>query len=138
MRATNNLQNIVSVFLAFLRLGLTAFGGPIAHIGYFRTEFINKRQWLSEQQFSQLLAVTQFLPGPASSQMGFAIGLFRAGWLGAIAAFVAFTLPSALLLFAFASIAHQLDNPIGMAIVDGLNWWRLPWWRMPLSVWRRN
>ena len=84
MRATNNLQNIVSVFLAFLRLGLTAFGGPIAHIGYFRTEFINKRQWLSEQQFSQLLAVTQFLPGPASSQMGFAIGLFRAGWLGAI------------------------------------------------------
>lgn len=120
MRATNNLQNIVSVFLAFLRLGLTAFGGPIAHIGYFRTEFINKRQWLSEQQFSQLLAVTQFLPGPASSQMGFAIGLFRAGWLGAIAAFVAFTLPSALLLFAFASIAHQLDNPIGMAIIDGL------------------
>lgn len=107
-------------FLAFLKLGLTAFGGPIAHIGYFRTEFISKRQWLSEQQFSQLLAVTQFLPGPASSQMGFSIGLFRGGWLGAIAAFIAFTLPSALLLFAFAAIAHQLDNAIGMAIIDGL------------------
>ncbi len=120
MKAPNNLHNIVDVFLAFLKLGLTAFGGPIAHIGYFRTEFIIKRQWLSEQQFSQLLAVTQFLPGPASSQMGFSIGLFRGGWLGAIAAFIAFTLPSALLLFAFAAIAHQLDNAIGMAIIDGL------------------
>ena len=76
MKAPNNLHNIVDVFLAFLKLGLTAFGGPIAHIGYFRTEFIIKRQWLSEQQFSQLLAVTQFLPGPASSQMGFSIGFF--------------------------------------------------------------
>ena len=120
MKAPNNLHHVIDVFLAFLKLGLTAFGGPIAHIGYFRTEFINKRQWLSEQQFSQLLAVTQFLPGPASSQMGFSIGLFRAGWLGAIAAFIAFTLPSALLLFAFAAIAHQLDNAIGMAIIDGL------------------
>jgi chromate transporter len=120
VKATNNLQNVVDVFLAFLKLGLTAFGGPIAHIGYYRTEFISKRQWLSEQQFSQLLAVTQFLPGPASSQMGFSIGLFRAGWMGAIAAFIAFTLPSAILLFAFSSIAHQLDNPIGMAIIDGL------------------
>ena len=120
MKAPNNLHHVIDVFLAFLKLGLTAFGGPIAHIGYFRTEFINKRQWLSEQQFSQLLAVTQFLPGPASSQMGFSIGLFRAGWLGAIAAFIAFTLPSALLLFAFATIAHQLDNAIGMAIIDGL------------------
>lgn len=120
MKAKNNLQNVVDVFLAFLKLGLTAFGGPIAHIGYFRTEFISKRQWLSEQQFSQLLAITQFLPGPASSQMGFSIGLFRAGWLGAIAAFIAFTLPSALLLFTFAAIAHHLDNSIGIAIINGL------------------
>jgi len=120
VQASNNLKNVLSVFLAFLKLGVTAFGGPIAHIGYYRTEFITKRQWLSEQQFSQLLAVTQFLPGPASSQMGFSIGLFRAGWLGAIAAFIAFTLPSALLLFAFAAIAHHFDNTIGTAIIDGL------------------
>lgn len=120
MKANNNLKNVISVFFAFLKLGVTAFGGPIAHIGYYRTEFISKRQWLSEEQFSQLLAVTQFLPGPASSQMGFSIGLFRAGWLGAIAAFIAFTLPSAILLFAFASIAHHLNNVIGMAIIDGL------------------
>lgn len=118
--ANAQLLKASSVFLAFLKLGLTAFGGPIAHIGYFRSEFIDKRQWLSEQQFSQLLAVTQFLPGPGSSQMGFAIGLFYAGWLGAIAAFVAFTLPSALLLFAFSTIAHQLNSVVGIAIIDGL------------------
>lgn len=114
------LPRIISVFAAFLKLGLTAFGGPIAHIGYFRSEFIDKRQWLSEQQFSQLFAVTQFLPGPGSSQMGFAIGLFYAGWPGAIAAFIAFTLPSALLLFAFSTIAQQLDSVVGIAIIDGL------------------
>lgn len=120
MRPKNQLSEIVSVFLAFLKLGLTAFGGPTAHIGYYRSEFINKRRWLSEEQFSQLIALTQFLPGPASSQMGFAIGLFRAGWIGAIVAFIAFSLPSALLLFAFAAIAPQLDNLIGIAVIDGL------------------
>lgn len=118
--ADTQLPRVISVFAAFLKLGLTAFGGPIAHIGYFRNEFIEKRQWLSEQQFSQLFAVTQLLPGPGSSQMGFAIGLFYAGWLGAIAAFVAFTLPSALLLFAFSTIAHQLNSVVGIAIIDGL------------------
>jgi len=117
---TSQLQKIFEIFSTFLKLGLTAFGGPIAHIGFFRTEFVTHRQWLNEAQFSQLLAITQFLPGPASSQMGFAIGLFRGGLTGAIAAFIAFTLPSALLLFAFASIAYLLDNSLGQAIINGL------------------
>lgn len=108
------------VFKAFLRLGLTSFGGPIAHIGYYREEFVVRRGWLSEQRFSQLLAVCQFLPGPASSQMGFAIGLFKAGWRGALSAFTAFSLPSALLLFGFAGISHYLDTGAGAAAVHGL------------------
>lgn len=120
MSETSQLQKIFEIFSTFLKLGLTAFGGPIAHIGFFRTEFVTHRQWLNEAQFSQLLAITQFLPGPASSQMGFAIGLFRGGLTGAIAAFIAFTLPSALLLFAFASIAYLLDNSLGQAIINGL------------------
>lgn len=110
----------LAVFKAFLKLGLTAFGGPIAHIGFFRDEFVTRRKWLDENTFAQLLAVCQFLPGPASSQMGFAIGLFRSGWLGAFAAFIAFTLPSALLLFAFAGVAYLLDGEIGQAIINGL------------------
>ncbi|HWT16888.1 MAG TPA: chromate efflux transporter [Patescibacteria group bacterium] len=108
------------VFRAFLWLGLTAFGGPIAHIGYFRDAFVRRRDWLDEAQFAQLLAVCQLLPGPASSQMGFAIGLLRAGWTGAVAAFVAFTLPSAALMFAFAMVAPQLDAGLGAAAVHGL------------------
>jgi chromate transporter len=100
------------VFGVFLRLGLTSFGGPVAHLGYFRTEFVVRRGWLDEARFAQLLALCQFLPGPASSQMGFAIGLLRAGWRGALAAFVAFTTPAALLMFAFAS----LDPPDGSAL----------------------
>lgn len=111
---------MIDVWKAFGKLGLTAFGGPVAHIGFFRQEFVVRRQWLTEQQFSQLLAICQFLPGPASSQMGFAIGLLRAGWLGAVAAFVAFTLPSALALFAFASLANYLDNASGQAMIQGL------------------
>ena len=87
----------VEVFITFLRLGLTSFGGPIAHLGYFRWELIEKREWFSEAQHAQLLAICQFLPGPASSQLGFTLGLIRAGWAGALAAFVAFTLPSAVL-----------------------------------------
>ena len=94
--------SVKEVFLAFLKLGLTSFGGPIAHIAYYRHTFIEQRQWVTEAQFAQLLALCQFLPGPASSQMGFSLGLLRAGWLGGIAAFTAFTLPSAVLLFGFA------------------------------------
>ncbi|MFO1301767.1 MAG: chromate efflux transporter [Burkholderiaceae bacterium] len=90
------------VFGAFLRLGLTSFGGPVAHLGYFRREFVERRRWLGERDYADLVALCQFLPGPASSQVGFALGLRRAGWPGAIAAWLGFTLPSALLLVLFA------------------------------------
>ena len=108
------------VFRVFLRLGLTSFGGPIAHLAYFREEFVRRRAWLDDAHFAQLLSVCQFLPGPASSQMGFAIGLFRGGWLGAMAAFAAFTLPSALLMFGFAAMAPHLGQGLGAAAVHGL------------------
>ena len=108
------------MFRAFARLGLTSFGGPIAHLGYFREEFVVRRQWLDDSRYAQLLAICQFLPGPASSQMGFAIGLLRAGWRGALAAFVGFTLPSALLMFGFASVSTRLDRGLGAAVVHGL------------------
>ena len=93
------------VFLAFAMLGLTAFGGPIAHLGYFRDELVLRRQWLDEAGYADLVALCQFLPGPASSQVGFGLGLLRAGPLGALAAWTAFTLPSAMLLVAFAMAA---------------------------------
>jgi chromate transporter len=91
------------VFFAFLKLGLTSFGGPIAHLGYFRAEFVERRRWLDEKSYADLVSLCQFLPGPASSQVGMALGLGRAGWLGALAAWCGFTLPSAtaLILFAF-------------------------------------
>src|SRR5690554_5774590 len=93
---------IREVFSAFLLLGLTSFGGPIAHLGYFRTEFVERRRWLSEQAYADLVALCQFLPGPASSQVGFTLGLMRAGPWGAAAAWAAFTLPSAIALALFA------------------------------------
>lgn len=105
---------------AFLRLGLTSFGGPIAHLGYFRHEFVERRRWLDEAHFAQLVALCQFLPGPASSQLGFSIGLLRAGWLGAMAAFVGFTLPSALLLFAFGAWSQHLTGALGQSVIHGL------------------
>ena len=111
---------MIEVFGAFLKLGLTSFGGPIAHLGYYRREFVERRKWLDDGQFAQLLALCQFLPGPASSQLGFSIGLLRAGWPGALAAFLAFTLPSALLLFAFAAALPSLSGTAGDAAIHGL------------------
>jgi len=108
------------VFRVFLRLGLTSFGGPIAHLGYFREEFVVRRGWLDDARYAQLLAVCQSLPGPASSQMGFAIGLLRAGWRGALAAFLGFTLPSVLLMLAFAGFAPWLQHGMGLALLHGL------------------
>lgn len=90
------------VFLAFLKLGLTSFGGPVAHLGYFRCEFVQRRRWLDDRSYSDLVALCQFLPGPASSQVGIALGWGRAGWRGSLAAWVGFTLPSALALILFA------------------------------------
>lgn len=87
-----------AVFLIFLRLGFTSFGGPVAHLGYFRTEFVQRRRWLSESAYAELIALCQFLPGPASSQVGMALGLSRAGYPGALAAWAGFTLPSAIVL----------------------------------------
>ena len=108
------------VLAVFLRLGLTSFGGPIAHLGFFHRELVERRRWVSEQQFAQLLGLCQFLPGPASSQLGFALGLMRAGWGGALAAFLAFTLPSAVLLFGFAAVLPQLSGPVGTSAIHGL------------------
>ena len=108
------------VFAAFLKLGLSSFGGPIAHLGYFRDELVVRRRWLDDHAYADLVALCQFLPGPASSQVGFALGMVRAGWLGAFAAFVAFTLPSALILFAFASTATAIAGPLGDGVVHGL------------------
>tara|TARA_R110002050_G_scaffold269917_2_gene412693 strand:- start:234268 stop:235464 length:1197 start_codon:yes stop_codon:yes gene_type:complete len=116
----NNQGSPAEVFIAFLKLGLTSFGGPVAHLAYFRKELVERRHWVSESQFSQLLAICQFLPGPASSQLGFSLGLTRAGWLGALAAFLAFTLPSALLLMGFAYLLPALSGPVGEAAIHGL------------------
>ncbi|WP_336070526.1 chromate efflux transporter [Nitratireductor rhodophyticola] len=108
------------VFGAFLRLGLTSFGGPIAHLGYFRDALVLRRKWLDEKAYADLVALCQFLPGPASSQVGFALGYMRAGPVGAAAAWTAFTLPSAFLLFAFALFASALDNSLGQGLLHGL------------------
>ncbi|MBM4250636.1 MAG: chromate efflux transporter [Deltaproteobacteria bacterium] len=99
-----DVVNVVEVFLIFLRLGLTSFGGPIAHLSYFHDEFVRRRQWLSQQEYADCISLAQFLPGPSSSQIGFAIGRHRSGLRGGIAAWCGFTLPSALLMVAAASL----------------------------------
>jgi chromate transporter len=108
------------VLLAFAKLGVSCFGGPIAHIGYLREEFVVRRRWIGEAAFADLVALCQFLPGPASSQVGFSIGLMRGGYLGGLAAWTAFTLPSALLLLLFAYGATALRGPIGTGLLHGL------------------
>lgn len=118
--ASLNSHSTIEVFRIFLRLGLTSFGGPIAHIGYFRREFVERRHWIGESSFADLVALCQFLPGPASSQVGFAIGLSRAGLSGGVAAWTAFTLPSAILLFIFARLAALWSGPLAMATLHGL------------------
>jgi chromate transporter len=108
------------VFTAFLKLGLTSFGGPVAHLGYFRDEFVVRRRWLDERAYADLVALCQFLPGPASSQVGMAIGLSRAGYLGALAAWTAFTLPSAIALVLFAFSIGFLGEALGSGWLHGL------------------
>src|SRR5580765_4263221 len=102
--------NAAEVFQAFLIQGLTAFGGPVAHIGYFRREFVERRAWLGEDAFADLLALAQFLPGPASSQLAMAIGLRRAGYLGLVAAWVGFTLPAGAAMIALGYLAPRLTG----------------------------
>ncbi|MDO8717939.1 MAG: chromate efflux transporter [Polaromonas sp.] len=109
-----------TVFLVFLRLGLTSFGGPIAHLGYFRNEFVTRRRWLSERSYADLVALCQFLPGPASSQVGMAIGLSRAGFAGALGAWAGFTLPSAVALMLFASGLSAWGDVLPAGFLHGL------------------
>lgn len=113
-------RRVLEVLATFLKLGVSSFGGPIAHLGYFHREIVVKRRWVDEAQYAQLVALGQFLPGPASSQVGFSLGLLRAGWAGGLAAFVAFTLPSVVLLLAFARAIPLLQQPVGQAAIHGL------------------
>lgn len=118
--AASSRGSVAEVFWAFLRLGVTSFGGPIAHLGYFRDDLVARRRWMSDKAYADLVALCQFLPGPASSQVGFAMGLHRAGPLGALAAFLAFTLPSAILMVAFAFGATLFEGVVGIGLLTGL------------------
>ena len=109
-----------AVFLVFLHLGLTSFGGPVAHLGYFRTEFVERRRWLGERAYADIVALAQFLPGPASSQVGMALGLARSGYRGAFAAWVGFTLPSAVALILFAMGMARHGDLMSAGALHGL------------------
>lgn len=113
------MLNILEILAVFLRLGLTSFGGPVAHLGYFRQEFVTRRRWLDDAAYSDIVALCQFLPGPASSQVGMAIGLSRAGIAGAIAAWIGFTLPSALIMIVCAKLL-TLMTFIPSGVLEGL------------------
>jgi chromate transporter len=110
----------LEVLSIFTRLGLTSFGGPVAHLGYFREEFVTRRRWFDDRAYADLVALCQFLPGPASSQVGIAIGLSRAGYLGALAAWIGFTLPSAIVLVLFAYGVTALGDVSGVGWIHGL------------------
>lgn len=104
-----HLQILIEIFLVSTKLGLTSFGGPVAHLGYFHNEYVQKRKWMDERSYADFVALCQFLPGPASSQVGIGIGLSRGGILGAIVSWLGFTLPSVLVLVLFASLLQQID-----------------------------
>lgn len=108
------------VFRAFLRLGLTSFGGPVAHLGYYRAEFVERRKWLDEHTYADIVALWQFLPGPTSSQVGITLGTMRAGWLGAFAAWLGFTMPSALVMILFGYGVTRFGDLSGAAWLHGL------------------
>src|SRR6266478_172592 len=113
-------QTVLEPFLVFLRLGLTSFGGPIAHLGYFRQEFVERRKWLTEQTFADLVALCNFLPGPTSSQVSYSIGMTRGGIPGAMSAWSAFTLPSAIIMLLAAYGIHWLSEEQGASWLHGL------------------
>ncbi|VEF47622.1 chromate transporter [Bacillus freudenreichii] len=108
-RNKSKLQTWLEIFFISARLGLTSFGGPIAHLGYFHEEYVRRRKWLDEKSYADLVALCQFLPGPASSQVGIGIGVMRGGLLGGVISFIGFTLPSVIALIIFASILHTFD-----------------------------
>ena len=121
MNETNDAERSPwAVFLIFLRLGLTSFGGPVAHLGYFHAEFVARRRWLGERAYADLVALCQFLPGPASSQVGMALGLQRAGYRGALAAWAGFTLPSAVALIFFALGLARHGDALPPGVLHGL------------------
>jgi chromate transporter len=113
-------DNPLTVFLVFLRLGLTSFGGPVAHLGFFRSEFVGRRRWLSEEHYADIVALSQFLPGPASSKVGIMVGVMRAGILGALAAWLGFTLPSALAMIAFGYGVSAVGDLANASWLHGL------------------
>ena len=113
-------RGMLECFWVALKLGLSSFGGPVAHLGYFREAYVERIKWLSEKRYAELLALTQFLPGPASSQLGAAIGYERAGWAGGFAAWLGFTLPSALVMIAFAAGMGSIQDWFGAGWLHGL------------------
>jgi chromate transporter len=117
---TGEPRSAAVVFLAFLRLGLTSFGGPVAHLGYFHDEFVVRRKWLNERAYADLVALCQFLPGPASSQVGIGVGLSQAGLRGAVAAWIAFTMPSAIALILFGYGVTKFGDAMGSGALHGL------------------
>lgn len=120
MAESRRARSVIEVLLVFFRLGLTSFGGPVAHLGYFRREFVQRRRWMDEACYADLVALCQFLPGPASSQFGMVVGFMRAGWLGACAAWVGFTLPSAIALILFAYGVTHWSGLVSSGVVHGL------------------
>lgn len=114
------MNTLPETFLTSLRLGLTSFGGPIAHLGYFERTYVKEKGWLTHEEYSQLVALCQLLPGPTSSQVNFLVGLRRSGWPGALSSWAGFTLPSALLLYAFAVLAPEAPGPLLDAALHGL------------------
>ncbi|MBN4064325.1 chromate efflux transporter [Dehalococcoides mccartyi] len=134
------MTKLLNVFLIALRLGVTSFGGPVAHIGYFRQEYVARRGWLDDKSFTDLVALCQLLPGPASSQLGIAVGTLRAGRLGGVAAWLGFTLPSALILIAFAYGVSEVDDVANSEWLHGLKLAvvavvGLAVWSMAGSIW---
>lgn len=117
---TRHKASVLEVLLVFFQLGLTSFGGPAAHLGYFREEFVGRRKWLDDKSYSDLVALCQFLPGPASSQVGMALGFGQRGWLGAIAAWIGFTLPSAVALILFALGISEWEALAQSGAIHGL------------------
>ena len=121
MDGRDDRGSLGEVFRAFLKLGLTSFGGPIAHLGYFRHEFVERRKWIDEAVYADLIALCQFLPGPASSQVGFSLGILRGhGLLGGLAAWFAFTMPSAVIMLAFATSAAAFTGAVAEGFLHGL------------------
>jgi chromate transporter len=114
------MPRTLEILAAFLRLGVTSFGGPVAHLGYFRAEFVDRRRWLSDENYADIVALSQFVPGPASSQTGFALGLLRGGLPGGFAAWIGFTLPSALLMLAAAFGLQYASGPAAQGAIHGL------------------